>query len=107
MATLVMWALAVAVPLGPAPPKKLIQWGVGSPDPRQFRDQIDTFEKSPFDGTIISVTGMPRLCLSISLSVHKHARSGSARFPHGHGRASNVTHPSPRIALRNIVLPVP
>ena len=57
MTSLCALLLVTSVPLGPAPSKKLIQWGAGSPNPRQFREQIDTFEKSPFDGTVISATG--------------------------------------------------
>jgi hypothetical protein len=57
MTTLCTLLLVTSVPLGPAPSKKLIQWGAGSPNPRQFREQISMFEKSPFDGTVISATG--------------------------------------------------
>jgi hypothetical protein len=55
-----VWAallLSMAVPLGPAPDKKLIQWGAGSPNTRQFREQIAQMEKTPFDGTVISAIG--------------------------------------------------
>jgi hypothetical protein len=47
----------VGVPLEAAPAKKLIEWGGDSPTAHQFREQIETLEKSPFDGTVITATG--------------------------------------------------
>lgn len=44
-------------PRKPVRPKKLIEWGGDSPNTRQFREQIATLEKSPFDGTVISAIG--------------------------------------------------
>ncbi len=57
MTTLPMLLLAVTVPLGPVPVKKLIEWGGDSPNTHQFREQIEIMEKSPFDGTIVSAIG--------------------------------------------------
>jgi hypothetical protein len=57
MTTVCTLLLVTSLPLGQAPSKKLIQWGAGSPDARQFREQIEVFEKSAFDGTVISATG--------------------------------------------------
>lgn len=57
MTVLCTLLLVISVPLGQAPSKKLIEWGGDSPNTRQFREQIATFEKSPFDGTVISAIG--------------------------------------------------
>lgn len=56
-------ACGPAAPLRPSPPrissrpKRLIEWGGDSPNTRQFREQIATLEKSPFDGTVITAIG--------------------------------------------------
>jgi len=36
---------------------KLLEWGGDSPSVQDFRDHIDRIEATPFDGTVISVTG--------------------------------------------------
>jgi hypothetical protein len=57
MTALAAMLLIIAVPPGPTSNKKLILWGAGAPDTRQFRDQIKLMEKTPFDGTVISAVG--------------------------------------------------
>src|SRR5947207_38753 len=49
--------LLVCASLDAAPAKKLIEWGGDSPTAHQFRERIETLEKSPFDGTVITAIG--------------------------------------------------